>query len=216
MKYLNLLIISVAIISCNDQRSGLPKDARNYTDQVFNEGDSLCMRDQFGLFQFHHINADTVAKTIFSANRKYFGEAFDTKEIRNSISTWLTDDFFTTKTYSDINWKLYYPTDRSKFTGNYKTMHGLESFGINLYIENLICLRKLVGNDGVYKYTEVINNTSYSESRNKLRFLCDFHIDFRYRPKSLFIRPKTEYYRVTITDTVDLFTMLGDSSFVYR
>jgi hypothetical protein len=168
-----------------------------------------------GLFLFKNLNADTVAKQIISITRMYFGNGFTTQPMQDSIREWLANDFFSTKTYTNRSWTLKADLDKSKVSCNYKTVYGLERFDINLFYENFICLKKLIGNKGTYEYTEDFNGISYDLPKNRLQFLCELHIDIRYKPRSLFNMAKKEYYRITLKDTVDVFTTLADSTFRY-
>jgi hypothetical protein len=133
--------------------------------------------------------------------------------MQDSIQEWLANDFFSTKTYTNKSWTLKADLDKSKLSCNYKNLYGLERFDINLFYENSICLKKIIGNEGSYEYTENINGVSYNLPKNRLRFLGELHIDIRYKPKSLFNTAKQEYYRITFTDTIDVFTTLADSTF---
>jgi hypothetical protein len=215
MRFLLTLTVFTIILSCNN-RTGIPEADRQYSNTTFNPADTSCMTASDGIFVFKKITADTVASAINNATMKYFGEAFSTKIMQDSIHNWLANEFFSGKTYLNKDWKLNAVIDQSKLSCNYKTLYSLEKFDIALYYENKICLKKLIQNLGQYTYTEKESWISLQTPKNRLRFLCDFYVDIRYKPTSLFNSAKTEQYRVTIKDTVDMFTALGDSSFVYR
>lgn len=216
MRHLLILLTLIIISSCNDNRRGMPEANINYTESTFNMSDSTCMTASDGIFVFKKLNADSISKAIQIATAKYFKQIFLTNEIQDSISGWLKNDFFSGKTYINNSWTLYADVDKTKLSCNYKALYGLERFDIDIFYENKICLKKIVGNLGSYEYIEEINGISYKVAKNRLRFLCDFYIDIWYRPKSLFNSTKQEYYRATLTDTVDMFTTLADSNFVYR
>jgi hypothetical protein len=215
MRFLLTLTVFTIILSCNN-RTGIPEADRQNSNTTFNPADSSCMTASDGIFVFKKITADTVANAIHAATQKYFGEAFSTKIMQDSIHNWLANEFFSGKTYLNKDWKLNAVIDQSKLSCNYKTLYSLEKFDIDLYYENKICLKKLIQNLGQYTYTEKETWISLQTPKNRLRFLCDFYVDIRYKPKSLFSSAKIEQYRITIKDTVDMFTTLGDSAFVYR
>ena len=215
MRYLLLLLFFTILFSCNSH-TGIAEAERKYSDATFNPADTSCMTASDGIFVFKKITADTIANAINNATIKYFGEAFSTNIMQDSIHNWLTNEFFSGKTYLNKDWKLNAVIDQSHLSCNYKTFYSLEKFDIDLYYENKICLKKLIQNLGQYTYTEKESWISLQTPKNRLRFLCDFYIDIRYKPKSLFNSAKTESYRITIKDTVDMFTALGDSTFVYR
>jgi hypothetical protein len=213
MRYLLIFLTLITILACKDNRTGIAENLRNYTKSTFDKDDSTCMTASDGIFLFKNLNADTVAKAIRSKTRMYFGNGFTTQPMQDSIQEWLANDFFSTKTYTNRSWTLMADLDKSKLSCNYKTVYGLERFGIRLWYENFICLKKIIGNEGTYEYTETINGISYNLSYNRLRFLGELHIDIRYKPKSLFNTAKEEYYRITLKDTVDVFTTFADSTF---
>lgn len=169
-----------------------------------------------GIFIFKRLNADTVANAIRLATIKYFGDGFSTKPMQDSVREWLTNDFFSGKTYINKSWTLNADVDKSKLSCNYKSLFGLGRSGIDLLYENRICLKKLIDNLGSYEYFEESNGVSYKIPKSRFQFLCNFYIDIRYSPKSVFNSARQEYYRITLTDTVDMFTALADSNFVYR
>ena len=203
------------MLSCQDNRKGIPETSRNYSDSILND-DSTCMTASDGIFVFDKLNVDSVLNAIQTATTKYFGDDFLTKRMQDSIRGWLTNDFFSGKTYLNESWTLNADLDKSKLSRNYRTFYGLEQFRVDLFYENTICLKKLIGNLGSFEYIEENNGISRKMPKNRLRFSCDFYIDIRYRPRTLFKSRKLEYYRVTLTDTVDMFTVLGDSHFVYK
>jgi hypothetical protein len=205
----------LSIVACSDKRKGLPESQRNYAVENINSGDSSCMTASDGLFQFHNINADTVLRLMANANVKYFGENFDTQEIRDTISNRL-QEFFSTKTALNTKWTLYCTIDKTKFSGNYHSFYSLENLGIDLFFENQICLKKLIEQVDTCRYIEDNSGTSFETKKNKFRFLCYFNIDIRYRPRSLFNNGKKEYYRETIKDTVDVYTALDAANFIYK
>jgi hypothetical protein len=199
-------------LSCNVKREGIPENQRNYSEQEINKVDSTCKSAPDGLFAFHKINADTIYNAITEANLKYFGKNFVTTEINKSIREWLSDDYFSTKTSLDKSWNLYCQLDTLKFSTGYHSYKGLEKFGIKLFFHNTICFKKWIMQEGTYNYSENYNGIFREYGMNRLRFLCEFHVDITFTPKSIFKNSKTEYYRVAKTDTVDMFTIL-DSTF---
>jgi hypothetical protein len=204
------------ILSCSDNREGISETNRNYDENTFKKGDSACMSADDGIFVFHKLNADSIANAINTATIRYFGNQFSTAPIRDSIRGWLTRDYFSGKTYNGKSWTLEAAIDPTKMSCNYKASYGLERFSLDLFYDNRICLKKLIGNLGPYKYQVNDDILTPITQRNRLRFLCEFTVDITYRPESALNTARKEYYRISLTDTVDVFTGLPDSSFVYR
>ncbi|MFT3824162.1 MAG: hypothetical protein QM731_09590 [Chitinophagaceae bacterium] len=216
MQQILIFFILFLMLSCsNNNRQGIPKAERNYDPNALEKDAGGGMTVSGGVFVFAHLNADSIADAIHNASIKYFGESFSTKVIRDSVYAWLAKDFFSQKTYLNRPWTLYCYIDRTKTTCNYRPLFSLEKFDIDLFFENKICLRKLVADLGTCRYVEDNNGMPHNVSNNRLRFLCDFRIDIRYKPASLFNTAKQEYYRVTLKDTVDLFTELRSSDLVF-
>jgi len=216
MRHIPIFTIFIIFLSCSNKRQGIPEEQRNYSEAAFSKGDTACMTASDGIFLFHNINADSISNSIHNATVKYFDNNFSTTSIQDSIKNWLTKDYFSGKTYTNQSWSLKADIDKSKLSCNYKSLYGLENLNINLFFENKICLKKFIAYIGTYEFEEQRNNLTYRIEKNRLRFLCDFNIDIHYKPTSLLNTSKKEYYRATITDTVDLFTVLADSNFIYK
>ncbi|MBW8687156.1 hypothetical protein [Chitinophaga rhizophila] len=212
MRFFTLLLIAVLLISCYNKRQGIPENKRNYLKDAATVPLGKCFHEDFAFMEFAHLNADTVTKAIAAANRKYFGAAFDTPEIRDSIHTWLKDNYFSKKTYEEKEWILFDKVDTTRFTTGYHSVYGLNSLGIDLMYRNDICYTEYLGSKGVYEYRRKSGGNWYSQDKTLVKVVCDFNIDLTYTPHwFIFSSSQREYYRITLRDTASVYSTFDDN-----